>query len=116
MRFLHGKPDVEDYAGNASLREHISVARGAANTYHAQVFDLIEELDFAGIRLLGAACVLHSRSNIEERAVWTFLLRAKTVTVITDRAADAFRALLDQGGLNSWAKFLQPGGRNSLPH
>lgn len=70
---------------------------GAANTYHAQVFDLIEELDFAGHPLLGAACVLHSRSNIEERAVWTFLLRAKTVTVITDRAADAFRALLDQG-------------------
>jgi len=71
---------------------------GAANTYHAQVFDLIEELDFAGHPLLGAACVLHSRSNIiEERTVWTFLLRAKTVTVMTDRAGDAFRALLDQG-------------------
>jgi len=70
---------------------------GAANTYHAQVFDLIGELDFAGHPLLGAACVLHSRFNFEERAVWTFLLRTKTVNVITERVGNAFQALLDQG-------------------
>src|SRR6266478_1995984 len=70
---------------------------GAPNTYRAQVFDLAGELDFAGHPLLGAACVLHSRFNTEERVVWTFVLRTKTVNVITDRRADAFRALLDQG-------------------
>jgi len=71
---------------------------GAPNTYHARVFDLVEELNFAGHPLLGAACVLHSRFNTEERGVvWTFLLRMKTVSVITDRRADNFRALLDQG-------------------
>lgn len=69
---------------------------GAPHTYHAQVFDLAGELDFAGHPLLGAACVLHSRSNTTDRAVWTFLLRTKTVNVTTDRG-DAFRALLDQG-------------------
>ena len=67
------------------------------NTYHAQVFDLAGELDFAGHPLLGAACVLHSRFNIRGRAVWTFALRTKTVNVTTDRVGDAFRALLDQG-------------------
>jgi len=70
---------------------------GAPNTYHARVFDLTGELDFAGHPLLGAACVLHCRFNTGDRAVWTFLLRAKTVNVITDRVGDAFRALLDQG-------------------
>jgi len=70
---------------------------GAPNTYRAQVFDLTGELDFAGHPLLGAACVLHSRFNPGDRGVWTFLLRTKTVNVITDRAGNAFRALLDQG-------------------
>lgn len=70
---------------------------GAPNTFRAQVFDLTRELDFAGHPLLGAACVLHSRYDPGNRGVWTFLLRTKTVNVITDRAGDAFRALLDQG-------------------
>jgi trans-2,3-dihydro-3-hydroxyanthranilate isomerase len=69
----------------------------APNTYHAHVFDVTTELDFAGHPLLGAACVLHCRFCAEDRAVWTFLLRTKTVNVITDRVGDAFRALLDQG-------------------
>jgi hypothetical protein len=67
------------------------------NTFRAQVFDLAGELDFAGHPLLGAASVLHSRFNSEQRVVWTFLLRAKTVNVTTDRGANGFSALLDQG-------------------
>jgi predicted PhzF superfamily epimerase YddE/YHI9 len=47
------------------------------------VFDLTRELDFAGHPLLGAACVLHSRYDPGNRGVWTFLLRTKTVNVIT---------------------------------
>jgi trans-2,3-dihydro-3-hydroxyanthranilate isomerase len=69
----------------------------APNTYHAQVFDLTGELDFAGHPLLGAACVLHSRYNTADRAVWTLTLRTKTAKVVTNRVGDAFRALLDQG-------------------
>ena len=61
------------------------------------MFDLVEELNFGGHPLLGAACVLHSRFDSEERGVWTFLLRMKTVSVITDRRGDNFCALLDQG-------------------
>ncbi len=74
----------------------LSPAEGP-NRYHAQVFDSIGELDFAGHPLLGAACVLHSRSDMGERAAWTFILRAKTVKVITDRVGTTFRALVDQG-------------------
>jgi trans-2,3-dihydro-3-hydroxyanthranilate isomerase len=70
---------------------------GTPNTYQAQVFDLAGELDFAGHPLLGAGCVLHSRFSTEQRVVWTFLLRTKTVNVVTDRREDAFRAVLDQG-------------------
>jgi trans-2,3-dihydro-3-hydroxyanthranilate isomerase len=78
--------------------ESIFLSPGEApNTYHAQVFDLNGELDFAGHPLLGAACVLHSRFNLRDRAVWTFMLRTRTVHVMTDRVGDAFRALLDQG-------------------
>src|SRR5436309_1030221 len=69
----------------------------SAQTYHAQVFDSAGELDFAGHPLLGAACVLHSRFQLADRAAWTFILRAKTVKVITDRVGNAFRALVDQG-------------------
>ena len=78
--------------------ESIFLSSAAApNTYHARVFDLVEELNFGGHPLLGAACVLHSRFDSEERGVWTFLLRMKTVSVITDRRGDNFCALLDQG-------------------
>ncbi len=69
----------------------------APNTFEAQVFDLTGELDFAGHPLLGAAGVLHSLFSTEEETTWTFQLRAKTVTVITERTGEGFRALLDQG-------------------
>ena len=70
---------------------------GAPNTFDAHVFDLIEELDFAGHPLLGAAAVLHSCMNVGNLAVWTFQLRAKTAKVMTERIGEGFRALLDQG-------------------
>jgi trans-2,3-dihydro-3-hydroxyanthranilate isomerase len=69
----------------------------AKNTYKAFVFDLIEELDFAGHPLLGAACVLHSLSNNEKHAAWTLMLKTKTVNVATERVEGGFRAVLDQG-------------------
>lgn len=67
---------------------------------HARVFDLIEELGFAGHPVLGAAAVLHelfgAGSGGERR--WTFELAARTVQVTTrDGAPDGVSALLDQG-------------------
>jgi trans-2,3-dihydro-3-hydroxyanthranilate isomerase len=70
---------------------------GTPDTFDAHVFDLIQELDFAGHPLLGAAGVLHSYLKTGDQAVWTFQLRTKTVKVITERAGEGFRALLDQG-------------------
>jgi PhzF family phenazine biosynthesis protein len=67
------------------------------NTFDAHVFDLIDELDFAGHPPLGAVAVLHSCLNTGNQAVWTFQLRAKTVNVIAERVGDGFHALLDQG-------------------
>jgi len=72
-------------------------AAEAPNTFDARVFDLMEELDFAGHPLLGAAAVLHSCLNPGDQAVWTFQLRARTVQVRTERVGEGFRALLDQG-------------------
>jgi trans-2,3-dihydro-3-hydroxyanthranilate isomerase len=73
------------------------LSSSAKNTYRAAVFDLNEELDFAGHPLIGAACVVHSLSNVEKHAVWTLMLKSKTVNVATERVEGGFRAVLDQG-------------------
>jgi trans-2,3-dihydro-3-hydroxyanthranilate isomerase len=73
------------------------ISTDVKNTYKAFVFDLIEELDFAGHPLIGAACVLHSLSNSEKHAVWTLVLKSKTISVETERVEGGFRAVLDQG-------------------
>ncbi|MEU6717330.1 PhzF family phenazine biosynthesis protein [Nonomuraea sp. NPDC046802] len=66
----------------------------------AKVFDLVDELDFAGHPLLGAAAVLHENASIElgEERAWTFVLNTKTVHVTTCNDAEGHvRAVLDQG-------------------
>ncbi|HKV76207.1 MAG TPA: PhzF family phenazine biosynthesis protein [Gemmatimonadales bacterium] len=66
--------------------------------YRVRVFDLNEELDFAGHPLLGAACVLHAETGSSEERSWTLHLNARTVTVRTARLGpDRFAAILDQG-------------------
>ena len=65
--------------------------------FRARVFDLVEELDFAGHPLIGAASVVHSVLNESETAEWVFELNQKTVTVTTRRTPTGFSALLDQG-------------------
>lgn len=51
----------------------------------ARVFDLIEELDFAGHPVLGAAAVLHALDGAaDERREWTFRLAAAAVRVTTN--------------------------------
>lgn len=78
-------------------------ATSDAFTYRARVFDLTGELDFAGHPLLGAACVLHSRTKGAEVCRWTLRLRARSVTVETvAHSVSRFSAVLNQGA----AQFL----------
>ncbi|GAB2866158.1 PhzF family phenazine biosynthesis protein [Actinocorallia aurea] len=66
-------------------------------TVTAQVFDLIEELDFAGHPILGAAAVLHERAGGAGPREWRFRLARKTVTVTTRPDGARYQAALDQG-------------------
>jgi trans-2,3-dihydro-3-hydroxyanthranilate isomerase len=68
-----------------------------ARRFRARVFDLVEELDFAGHPILGAASVVHAVLTESETEEWMFELNHKTVTVTTHRTPAGFRALLDQG-------------------
>lgn len=65
--------------------------------WHARVFDLDGELDFAGHPVLGAACVLHDLHGEQDEARWTIRLAARTVSVRTRRGPDSFTAMLEQG-------------------
>jgi trans-2,3-dihydro-3-hydroxyanthranilate isomerase len=69
----------------------------SARRFRARVFDLVEELDFAGHPLIGAASVAHSALDECETAEWAFELNHRTVTVATRRTHAGFSALLDQG-------------------
>ena len=65
---------------------------------NARVFDLLEELDFAGHPVIGAACVLHHlRCATVASARWTVRLKARTVEVETHCLGPHFQAELDQG-------------------
>lgn len=77
--------------------ESIFLDRSEPDPVRARVFDLIEELDFAGHPVLGAAAVLHALSGDSVLRTWSFDLRARRVTVTTERHGRTFRALLNQG-------------------
>jgi trans-2,3-dihydro-3-hydroxyanthranilate isomerase len=64
---------------------------------HARVFDLHEELPFAGHPLIGGAAVLHERCGRDGPHTWHFQLPQKTVSVTTERTKGGFYGLLDQG-------------------
>ncbi|WP_405486876.1 PhzF family phenazine biosynthesis protein [Streptomyces sp. NBC_00096] len=75
----------------------------AERTRRARVFDLTEELDFAGHPLIGAAAVLHALHGTAEHEAWTLHLPARTVEVSTERRGPGrYASLLDQGA----AEFL----------
>lgn len=64
----------------------------------ARVFDLFEELPFAGHPVLGAAAVLHDRSGGHDAATWEIALPGRTVSVTTEPAgAGQWSASLMQG-------------------
>ncbi len=68
-----------------------------ATRYRARVFDLFEELPFAGHPIIGAAGVLHRAAGGHRERRWTIELRAKTVTVTTCRDGARVNGVLAQG-------------------
>jgi PhzF family phenazine biosynthesis protein len=66
-------------------------------TVRARIFDLFEELPFAGHPVIGAAAVLHERSRLRGSQSWQFQLPSKTVEVTTDVTPGGYSGLLDQG-------------------
>lgn len=67
------------------------------NVVRARVFDLFDELPFAGHPIIGAAGVLHHTASEAENATWRFVLANRTVTISTVRTVDGYFGLLDQG-------------------
>lgn len=96
--------------GTATAAQMLSVTRefrhfesiflqptAAPARWRARVFDLEEELGFAGHPVLGAAAVLHDQAGGDTTRRWTIELPAKTVTVQTTCDGTGFHAVLDQG-------------------
>lgn len=81
--------------------ETIFVTGAIASGYvGARVFDLTQELDFAGHPVLGAAAMLHelADASADEDREWAFELPARNVRVTTRRSVSGHvSALLDQG-------------------
>lgn len=68
------------------------------NHFRARVFDLIEELPFAGHPVIGAACTMHRRAGIKADALWTVELNeGRRVTVDVSAPGGTLRGELDQG-------------------
>ncbi len=64
--------------------------------WHARIFDLFEELDFAGHPVIGAAAVLHHQHGGDNlHGSWTLELASGALTVETERRGPgAFHAVL----------------------
>jgi len=72
------------------------------NVYRARVYDLFQELAFAGHPLIGAAAVLHRLTRAEVVRQWRIEMPARCVTVSTEMAGTQIRGGLAQGS----AEFL----------
>jgi trans-2,3-dihydro-3-hydroxyanthranilate isomerase len=63
----------------------------------ARIFDLFDELPFAGHPIIGAAAVLHRRSGAGGAQSWRFQLLSKTAEITTEVTAGGYAGLLDHG-------------------
>lgn len=73
----------------------LSAADGQIN---ARVFDLFEELPFAGHPIIGAACALHKRDGSNGKRVWQIGLQGgRHVAVTTTSDNGRYVGSLDQG-------------------
>jgi PhzF family phenazine biosynthesis protein len=81
------------------LRQFESIFLNPAGPQHhwrARIFDLFEELDFAGHPVIGAAAVLHHQHGGDQvRGLWTLELASGALTIQTERRGPrAFHAAL----------------------
>jgi len=106
-------PDSADLDAGEMLRitqelrhfESIFLSHGAGErTMSARVFDLAEELPFAGHPLLGAAAVLQHRAAAGCSGTWRFDLSGRVVSVAVEPAGQGYRARLDQGRPKPFAR------------
>jgi PhzF family phenazine biosynthesis protein len=72
-------------------------ATATPDAVRARIFDLFEELPFAGHPLIGAAAVLHTFGPDADVQTWQFHLGSRVVGVTTRRCGDRYYGLLDQG-------------------
>lgn len=64
----------------------------------ARVFDLFEELPFAGHPIIGAACTLHKQSGSDAKRDWKFEMKGgRSLSVASERRDGRYFATLDQG-------------------
>jgi trans-2,3-dihydro-3-hydroxyanthranilate isomerase len=63
----------------------------------ARIFDLFEELPFAGHPLIGAAAALQQLSGTMHRRIWTFDLSGRQVMVEVETTHHGYAAWLDLG-------------------
>jgi trans-2,3-dihydro-3-hydroxyanthranilate isomerase len=80
--------------------ETIFISAGATGSAQARVFDLEQELDFAGHPVLGAAALLHDIDNPGSKATLTRSITLPARTVSVDTTGDlrtGVLASLDQG-------------------
>lgn len=68
-------------------------------TVRARIFDLHEELPFAGHPILGAAAALHALAGKCESRQWTFDLSGRKVNVEVEVVDEGFVCKMDQGHL-----------------
>ena len=98
--FPEGGPQHHQMAQiTGELRQFESIfLNPAGRQYHwqARIFDLLEELDFAGHPVIGAACVLHDQHGGDKvDGSWTLELASGALTVETERRGPgAFYAVL----------------------
>src|SRR3569623_1387595 len=109
-------PDSADLDAGEMLRitqelrhfESIFLSHGAGErTMSARVFDLAEELPFAGHPLLGAAAVLQHRAAAGCSGAWRVGLSGRVVSVAVEPAGQGYRARLDQGRPKPFARVAE---------
>jgi PhzF family phenazine biosynthesis protein len=99
-------PDAQDLSAEQMLRitqemRHFEAIflqpTGQPGAVRARIFDLFDELPFAGHPIIGAAAVLHKRSGAGGAQCWRFQLPSKTVEITTEVTAGGYSGLVDQG-------------------
>jgi trans-2,3-dihydro-3-hydroxyanthranilate isomerase len=71
--------------------------RHDAGIVRARIFDLLQELRFAGHPLIGAAAVLHDAADLDRECTWQFDLSGRRVSVATKRTNTGYFGFLEQG-------------------